>query len=209
MQDVEGLKDYVCLDTRAQCPQIMSSLSIDAAAHSTQINPVSPPAYMQHFLHLDTLLLFLFHLPLSLPLYLNILENVQSPDARARTHARSLARSRAHLHKPPWFFTPALLVLSSSLLCPLPPSAFLFPHLHPPSHSLSFGFFYLNVSTRYTLTPSTITAFPLHPIFNPPPADTHTALHSLHYLSRKLHFQHSQGPIMNRERHAVTFLKSH
>lgn len=41
MQDVEGLKDPACLDTRAQCPQIMSSLTIDALAH-----PVSPPTCM-------------------------------------------------------------------------------------------------------------------------------------------------------------------
>ncbi len=29
MQDAEGLKDNVCLDTRGQRPQIMSSLTID------------------------------------------------------------------------------------------------------------------------------------------------------------------------------------
>lgn len=34
MQRSEGLKDNVCLDTRLQCPRIMSSLTIDALAHT-------------------------------------------------------------------------------------------------------------------------------------------------------------------------------
>lgn len=194
----KGLKDYVCLDTRAQCPQIMSSLSIDAAAHSTQINPVSPPAYMRHFLHLRRLLLSCPSPAVSPALSEHPRKCVNTPPTHIPQNTHTHAHPRMHAH------TSISPVLFHTCTSSLP--------LIPPSHSLPFCFFDLNISTRYTLslppdpfTPSST----LHP---PLARHTHThtqPLHSLHYLSRKLHFQHSQGPIMKRERHAVTFLKSH
>lgn len=96
-----------------------------------------------------------------------------------------------HITPPPssrfFFFSHTCILLSS------PPSFQHLPSLLPCLHLL------LSVSFE-----------PRHRV-QPPHTHTHQQHHQTlpHYLSRKLHFQHSQGPIMKRERHAVTFLKSH
>lgn len=67
--------------------------------------------------------------------------------------------------------------------------------------------FHLNMSVQHTLLGHPL--FPTPTPTPPPIPHTHTAYSPCIIFPRKLHFQHSQIPIMKRERHAITFLKSH